>query len=275
MEPFKQLARKVLPRRVRRWLRQMIRDVPQRLRDLGPDLRERWSGAPGEIPLPPAALRRRVGLTSSREEFLRLGRALSQDLLDVFTEVRAPGEDFSRWLDFGCGSGRVARFLIAAQVGEISGVDVDRPAVRWARRHLGPRFQAIAPRPPLPFPEASFDVVTAVSVFTHFDEASQLDWLREIHRILRPGGLLIASTHAEDLVWSRPDLTEPQRIRLSQDGFLFAPGDGPFNDDSAFHTLAYLERVWGGLFTLRTHRPHGLARYQDLSVWAARRLQAA
>jgi SAM-dependent methyltransferase len=164
----------------------------------------------------------------------------------------------------------VARFVIAAGVGEISGVDIDRPAVRWARRHLGPGFQAIEPRPPLPFADAAFDVVYAVSVFTHLDEEKQLDWLLEAHRVLRPGGLLIASTHHESLAWTRPDLIAAQKEKLAADGFLFAPGDGPFNDDSAFHTLPYLEKIWGGLFERRMYRQHGLAGYQDLSVWAAR-----
>jgi len=268
MEPLKRLARRVLPRRVRRWLRGQMLEIPYRLHDLGPDLRERFSRDRESPPLPPAALRRRVGLTSSREEFLTLGRDLSRDLLAAFAEVRRPDESFARWLDFGCGSGRVARFVIAAGVGTVSGVDVDRPAVRWARRHLGAGFEAIEPRPPLPFPEASFDVVYAVSVFTHLDEAKQLDWLREAHRVLRPGGLLIASTHHEDLAWTRPDLSAAQREKLAAEGFLFAPGDGPFNDDSAFHTPPYLDRVWGGLFARRMYRRQGLVGYQDLSVWA-------
>jgi SAM-dependent methyltransferase len=269
MESLKRLARRVLPRRARRWLRRQIREVPHQLRDLGPDLRERISGAREGPPLPPAALRRRVGLTSSRAEFLTLGRDLSRDVLALFAEVRPPGESFTRWLDFGCGSGRVARFVIASGAGEISGVDVDRPAVRWARRHLGPGFQAIDPRPPLPFTDAAFDVVYAVSVFTHLDEAKQLDWLREARRVLRPGGLLIASTHHESLAWTRPDLTAAHKEKLAADGFLFAAGDGPFNDDSAFHTLPYLEKIWGGLFTLKAYRRHGLVGYQDLSAWAA------
>lgn len=270
MESLKRLARRVLPRRARSWLRRQIREVPHRLHDFGPDLRERLSRAGEGPPLPPAALRRRVGLTSSRDEFLTLGRNLSRDLLSAFAEVRRPGESFTRWLDFGCGSGRVARFLIEAGVGEISGVDIDRPAVRWARRHLGPGFQAIEPRPPLPFADAAFDVVYAVSVFTHLNEEKQLDWLRELHRVLRPGGLLIASTHHESLAWTRPDLTAAQKEKLAADGFLFAAGDGPFNDDSAFHTLPYLERVWGGLFEQKMYRQHGLIGYQDLSVWASR-----
>ena len=271
MHPLKRLARKVLPRPIWRWLGRQVKDLPFRLRDYGPDLRERFSTARTGPPLPPAALRRRVGLTSSRDEFLTVGRELSQVLLAAFEEHRRPGAGYPRWLDFGCGSGRLARFLAeAGAVQQISGVDVDRAAIRWARRHLGEGFVAIRPQPPLPFPEAAFDVAYAISVFTHFDEATQLAWLAELHRVLRPGGLLITSTHHADLQWTRPDLTEPEKESLATGGFLFAPGGGLFNENSTFHTLPYLERTWGCFFDLRSYAKHGFGGYQDLSVWEAR-----
>jgi SAM-dependent methyltransferase len=260
-----------LPRPLRRWLRVQAADARYRRRDILPDLRERLCGPPaGGVPLPPASLRRRVGLNSSREEFLTLGRGLSQSLLQAFEQASDPATTYPRWLDFGCGCGRVARCILAARVGEVSGVDVDRPSVAWARRHLGPRFQATSPRPPLPFPAASFDVVYAVSVFTHLDEPMQLAWLRELHRILRRGGLLLASTHHPDLQSTRPDLTAEQRQTLAAEGFLFASGGGSFNDDSSFHSPSYLARAWSPLFAPRRYAQHGLNGYQDLSVWEAR-----
>lgn len=266
--PLKRLAKTLLPEPVWRWLGREIKDLPSRLRDLGPDLRERCNR--GVTPLPSARLRRRVGLTSSREEFLTVGRQLSQAVLAAFEERRRPAESYRRWLDFGCGSGRLARFLVAAGERDLHGVDVDRAAIRWARRHLGPGFVATGGRPPLPFPAAAFDVVCAISVFTHLDEAIQLAWLRELRRILRPGGVLIASTHHEDLQWTRPDLTDEERAQLAAEGFLFAPGKGRFNDNSTFHTLPYLQRRWGELFTLGLYTRRGLGGYQDLAVWEAR-----
>ena len=50
--------------------------------------------------------------------------------------------------------------------------------------------------PPLPLPDAHFDVVTAFSVFTHIDELDS-PWLLELRRILKPGGLLDATIHDE------------------------------------------------------------------------------
>jgi SAM-dependent methyltransferase len=264
---LKGVARKLIPRPAWHWLAREVKDLPFRLRDLGPDLRERFSGA--RLPLPPARLRRRVGLTSSRDEFLTVGREVAATVLRAYQEHRRPEESYRRWLDFGCGSGRLARFLVESGERELHGVDVDRAAIRWARRRFGPGFMATGALPPLPFPDAAFDVACAISVFTHLDEPMQLAWLQELHRVLRPRGLLIATTHHEDLVWTRPDLSPEQRARLAADGFLFASGEGSFNDDSAFHTLPYLERTWGRRFALRTYAKLGLCGYQDLAVWEA------
>jgi SAM-dependent methyltransferase len=267
--PVKRLARTLFPKPVWRWLGREIRDLPFRWRDLGPDLCQRWSRR--DVPLPPARLRRRVGLTSSREEFLAVGDAMARAVLDAFEECRRSDQSYRSWLDFGCGSGRLARFLGGSGERDLHGVDVDRAAIGWARRHLGAGFVATSIQPPLPFAAGRFDVVCAISVFTHLDEAMQHSWLRELRRVLRPGGLLIASTHHEDLQWTRPDLTDEKRAQLAAAGFLFAPGNGRFNDNSTFHTLPYLLEQWGGLFTLGLYTRHGLGGYQDLAVWEAKR----
>ena len=46
--------------------------------------------------------------------------------------------------------------------------------------------------PPLPLEDESFDLIWSISVFTHLTDNS-LPWLCELHRLLRPGGLLIAT----------------------------------------------------------------------------------
>lgn len=217
-------------------------------------------------------MRGRVGRTRSRREFETVGCQVVEDLVSGFERSRRPEQEYPRWLDFGCGSGRVAMFLAPRKLGEIYGVDIDRGAIRWAQRNLGrDHFKLGSHLPPLPFADSFFDVVFAISVFTHLDERMQDLWLAELQRVLRPQGLLIASSHSQELLWTRPDLDEPQRSRLATEGFLFAPGQGKFNDDSTFHTLEYLDRVWGQRFTRRLHVPLGFAAFQDLSAWESRK----
>lgn len=108
-------------------------------------------------------------------------------------------EDWSfehkRVLDFGCGAGRALRhFLTEAERAELWGADMDAASIEWMKDALCPPLHAwrCAHGPPLGLEHGSFDLAWAVSVFTHLTDAS-LGWLLELHRLLKPGGLLIAT----------------------------------------------------------------------------------
>ena len=252
--------------RTREGLRRLRVEIRIRAVDFLPDRLEAFRQR--DSPLPPPKLRRRVAGTSSRKFFLRSGREALDDLLRVFSLSRDPTRTYPEWLDFGCGCGRVARhFSDVPEVRGVAGIDVDSEQIAWCRRHLAGDFQVISPHPPTGLASAAFDVVYAGSVFTHFDEEPQHAWLRELHRLLKPGGRLIASTHGPSLIWARPDLGDEQRARLASPGFLFASGRGSFNEDTAFHSRDYLLASWGSLFGLLCFEELGLNRFQDLHVW--------
>lgn len=174
-----------------------------------------------------------------------------------------------RWLDFGCGAGRVARHVAAWPfVRELWGVDVDIDAIQWMRHHVAGRWDAIRATPPTSLPSGFFDAAYAISVFTHLDEAAGAAWLAEIHRVLKPGGLLIASTSSPDTSWGRPDMSDSERERLVRDGFLFLRGSGSdFNEESAFHSNDYLLRTWGRVFGQMLFIGRGFGGFQDLTIW--------
>lgn len=255
-----------VPARWRRSIRRVRREFSCRLRDAVPDLAE--SILPRDCPLPPAFLRERVSRNSDRREFLEVGRAGAAAIAEAFEQTRAALEQYPRWLDFGCGPGRFSRHLLhLSEVKELWGVDVDSQAISWNRRHLEGQFHQIGENPPTGLPTGIFDAVVVVSVFTHLSELRQAAWLHELHRLMRPGGLLIATTHAPALTYSRPDINAAQQLELRDRGFLFAAGNQGFNEDSAFHSREYLLKTWGALMGLLLFRDYGMARYQDLSVW--------
>lgn len=268
------LIRRLVPGPVRAALRRAVADARYRRLDFAADLRERFSFAPG-LPLPPARLRHRVGPNSSRAEFLHVGALCAADLMQVYAQLdRRPAGD-RRWLDFGSGCGRVARHLIgpaaktAAGPGaiEYTGVDVDRRQIDWAARHLPGRFEVIPAAPPTALVAGSFDVIFTISVFTHLDEAMQEAWLAELARLLRPGGLLLATTHAPEIARTSPGVTAPELEQLAARGFLFRPSVGPFNEQSAFHSEAYLLTNWSRQLQPRGFFPFALGSFQDISAW--------
>ena len=248
-------------------IRRQLRWLPHRLRDLPRDAVGAAFPRAFGGPIPGPGLRSRVG-GISREEFRRVGRDGAAEILGAFDRDRIPGRPYPDWLDFGCGCGRIARVLAEdARVVRLSGVDVDRDQIRWVQGRLHGAFAVMRPTPPLDFGAASFDVVYAVSIFTHLDEGEQDRWLDELFRILRPGGLLIATTHGPDLARSCPGLTAVHFEELAARGFLAADPGGTFNERSSFHSRSYLERAWGRLFTPRSFEERGFVGYQDLSAW--------
>ena len=114
-----------------------------------------------------------------------------------------------RILDVGCGVGRLAVPLLdyLSERGEYDGFDIVPRAIRWCTKHIGsrnPRFRfTLAPlrnrayRPSgsasaahyrFPYPDRTFDVVVATSVFTHLLPSEAANYLAQIARVLAPGG---------------------------------------------------------------------------------------
>jgi SAM-dependent methyltransferase len=113
---------------------------------------------------------------------------------------RLPVAPEARLLDAGCGSGRTLDEL--ARYGRVSGIDLSPEAVA-AARHRGHDDVHVAAVEALPFPDATFDVVTCLDVVEHTpdDRAS----LAELRRVTRPGGLLVVTVPAYQALWSWHD----------------------------------------------------------------------
>jgi SAM-dependent methyltransferase len=77
---------------------------------------------------------------------------------------------------------------------ELWGCDIDAASIAWIDENLSPPVRAFVndEQPPLPRPDDSFDLVYALSVFTHLTDTWSA-WLLELHRVLVPGGVLVAS----------------------------------------------------------------------------------
>lgn len=99
-------------------------------------------------------------------------------------------------LDYGCGTG-YGTALISPRCKEVTGIDTSVQAIRYAVEHYrAPNltFQQVSPVEvvPLPFADASFDVVLSLQVIEHVRNVNV--YLTEISRVLAPGGCAIFST---------------------------------------------------------------------------------
>ncbi len=216
---------------------------------------------------------------SGLEDFVRVGAALGR-------HGRALAAPFAL-LDFGCASGRVLRhFLCQAQGLELWGTDLNERHVDWLLRHF-PRtlkpFQCTV-LPTLPLPDASFDLVTAFSVFTHIDEY-ELAWLLELRRVLKPGGFAYLTIHSDD-TWGRlgPGMTAydylfalraaipehaitPELFQspMARDKTVFRWRTAELNNTSVFLSKRHVHEVWGRFFEVLEIVPQGSG-YQDVVV---------
>lgn len=111
-------------------------------------------------------------------------------------------------LDFGCGWGRIIRFFLKDVEGEnLWGIDCFPEMIQLCEEtNKFSRFKLIDPRPMTPFDGDTFDMIYCYSVFSHLSEDIHREWLDEFARILKPGGLLVATTQPREFIESCADL---------------------------------------------------------------------
>jgi len=226
-------------------------------------------------PYPPFELMNRVlslpeddGSAELAYEFF--GSSTSESLRNMLPA----GYDFTgrSVLDFGCGAGRTLRhFLDEAETADFHGVDIDGPSVDWLRKNLCPPLHVSrsGTEPPLEFEDDKFDFAWAISVFTHLADSSPA-WLLELHRVLKPGGLLMASFMGE---WNSEAIAgepwDPDRI-----GMNVLRHDQHWDDGGPMVLMSewWMREHWGRAFEIANidQRVHNqtwvLLRKKDVSI---------
>lgn len=97
-------------------------------------------------------------------------------------------------LDVACGTGRFLRFAGQAFPRlALTGSDLSEAYIEEAREHIRPYKAAFkaGPGEALPFPDASFDIVTSIFLFHEVPPMIRREIAREFARVLKPGGLLV------------------------------------------------------------------------------------
>ena len=147
------------------------------------------------------------------EDFFRSGEQtvdeeIKTDMINICQDKEPAA---MRVLEIGCGAGRVTRAL-ANIFGEVHAVDVSGEMVKLAR-------EALASCPNVFFyqnngldlsviPDLEFDFAFSIIVFQHIPSRDVIEnYVREVHRLLRPGALFKFQVQGDLTISSRPDDT--------------------------------------------------------------------
>ena len=244
-------------------------ELRQRVDDLeaaNAQLRTVVEEAGGLLPPPPHLQKRVVGHYT--KDFLVGGQAVVHDMENVLSKGGKSLASFNSVLDFGCGCGRVIRYL-RKHVGPdhvLWGTDIDPEAISWCQANYRQiaEFEVNPHEPPLAFEENHFDLIYSVSIFTHLPEDLQHAWLAELGRIVKPGGYLILTVHGPQHFQLIPRI---RRSEIKRIGFVYVDAGGteglPQFYQTAFHAPEYIHAVWSQYFEISGIHPLAISNHQD------------
>jgi SAM-dependent methyltransferase len=173
-------------------------------------------------------------------------------------------------LEIGCGLGRIAfqlRYVLDG-TGRYEGFDIMRPKVEFLQKtlqrahpnfrftwadvrntHYNPGGTHAAAHYRFPYPDETFDVVFAASVFTHMVPENTANYFREASRVLGPGGRCLFSFFLLDHYrrgakrppwFDRPDFDFGHRYGDDDGCAIAVPGD---TERMTAYGLAWIERA--------------------------------
>ncbi len=224
-------------------------------------------------PLPDAQRRMRVHGGTEESAFRLVGYTSMRQVDGALrTVMNRPLNSFASILDWGCGCGRLTRYL-GGTTSAITGVDIDSDSVAWCATNLPfGHFLHIEPDPPMPMPAGGFELVIGISIFTHLSEEDQWAWLRELHRVLAPGGIAAVTVSGNAAV-ARSGIPVPFVGHWLHVGFLDVGHstdldgavDQPDRYRNVVHTASYVDTKWPSAgFTIAGRIPAAIGGHQDL-----------
>ena len=103
-----------------------------------------------------------------------------------------------------------------------------------------PGLQVNNADPPLDFPDGKFGLIYSYSVFTHLSADRQKPWMKELVRVLRPGGMLLLTVSGKRVAW-RLGIPAEQLRELEERGVLVFGGEqSGTNGCSVYHSEGYM-----------------------------------
>jgi len=123
-------------------------------------------------------------------------------------------------LEWGCGVARIIRHIpnLLEKNSIVIGTDINKEMIDWNSCNIANvNFIKINYLPPTHFDKNQFNLVFALSVFTHIEANVQIDWVAEIARIISDNGIFIFTTHGKKF---NANLNNQEKLLLQVEGAL-------------------------------------------------------
>ncbi|SRR6266404_595895 len=216
----------------------------------------RFKGAPDRLPIPSGELLYTIAATPNVAWFLHGGRLGAESINEILRRNQVDLSSLKTILDLGCGCGRVIRQLDFFNGAKLIGTDYNRTLIEWCDANLKfGQFDVNELEPPLRYADNSLDFIYALSVFTHLTESLQLLWMKELARVIRPGGYLLITT-AGSFYQYRLNPTELAQFENGEMVVWDAGREGS-NYCAAFHPEEYVRTKLAGGFDVVDFVPEG------------------
>jgi SAM-dependent methyltransferase len=224
-------------------------------------------------PLPPADLRVIVAGTQNPDWFLGFGASMLDTIRDVLQSRGQALEDLGAVLEFGCGCGRVLRHWPKVAGPKVFGTDYNPRLADWTRKNLPFVTTGVnKAAPPLTYQDNRFDLIYAISVFTHLAVDLQRPWMRELWRITKPGGYVLFTTHGDSF---RTKLNADEGAAYDRGELItrFEEASG-MNLCNAFHPDSYVRGLLSEGFSVEAFVGAGTQGQVHQDIWLLRKIAA-
>lgn len=203
-------------------------------------------------PIPSSYLRVLAIASANLHWYLDYGKRNAAAIFETLAQCGVDHTGFGTILDFGCGAGRIIRHVPSWVGSDLWGADYNRSAISWCKRNLAfAEFIHNGSLPPLPFRDHFFDFVYSMSVFTHLTEEAERLWIRELNRVIRPGGCFMLTLRGKRYIGK---LNDHEQGAFNMGKIVVRnPDETGKNQCDSYHPVQHITQAYLSQFDLIAH----------------------
>lgn len=194
------------------------------------------------------------------------GKESAYDLFQYISKYKSDKE--MNILDWGCGPGRIIRHMPDNfdKSCKFYGTDYNERSIKWCTQNIPEiSFSLNNLSPPLNFESSLFHIVYGISIFTHLSKDMHYAWIKELHRVLNRGGIILLTTAGKAF---RSKLTQKEKSRFENGELIIRSkvkeGHRTF---AAFHPAVFMQDLFSGFKILEHIERNPFKNFLPQDIW--------